>query len=207
MIGRLTGVIADAQLDGTALVDVAGVGYEVHLPLGTLGRVQAGGGETVTLHVHTLAREDALILYGFASADDKAAFRALLGVSKVGPKLALSILGSFDAQQLAAAIAAGDKAAFKGISGVGGKTAERLLLDLKDKLLFASGGTAVPVSTTRQPAVPASRFTGPAALVVGALVQMGYKRAAAERAVESVVSDDETLGTEALLRAALGAMS
>ena len=93
MIGRLTGNILDQTLDGTCVIDVNGVGYEVHVPLGTLGRLPAPP-ERATLHVHTQLREDSLTLYGFASLDDRSAFRTLLSVTGIGPKLALGILSS-----------------------------------------------------------------------------------------------------------------
>ena len=115
MIGRLQGRVVERQLDGSILFDVAGVGYEVFVPLGSLGRL--GEGE-LTLHIHTHAREDALVLYGFETTEDKYAFRSLLSVSSIGPKLALSVLSSLDADALARAIQSEDRAALKGISGV-----------------------------------------------------------------------------------------
>ena len=104
MIGRLTGKVV-SQADGAAIVDVHGVGYEVQIPLGTIGRVAHDADGRVTLHIHTHAREDALILFGFASEADRLAFRTLIGVSSVGPKTALAVLGSLPAEALARAIA------------------------------------------------------------------------------------------------------
>ncbi|MEM1413721.1 MAG: Holliday junction branch migration protein RuvA [Myxococcota bacterium] len=198
VIGRLRGAVGAVQLDGTLIVDVGGVGYEVHVPLGTLGRAREG--DEVELHVHTHARETELSLYGFPTAEDKHAFRVLLGVSNVGPKLALAILGSLDAQTLADAVARQDRAALKGISGVGKKTVERILLDLGGKLVAPPPGLRARAPEPR--AVPLS---GPKATVVGALVSMGYKRPEAERALESL---EEKAGesVESLLRRALGAM-
>ena len=200
MIGRLQGEIAEVGLDGSVLVAVGGVGYEVHVPVGALGRLREG--EEATLYVHTHAREDALMLYGFASAEDKSAFRILLGVNGVGPRLAMAILGVLDAHELAAAVAREDRAALKGIPGVGKKTVERILLDLKDKLLVFGQGPGAP-----RPAVakPAATPTGPVAQVVAALVGMGYKPAQAERAVEGI--DAEGKKVEALLREALSALA
>ena len=206
MIGRLRGAIIQQGLEGLVILDVGGVGYELHVPLGTVGRLPEGGAAEATLYVHTHVREDALLLYGFDTAEDKAAFRALLTVNSIGPKLALAILSALSAPELAQAIALEDKKAFKGISGVGSKTVERILLDLKDKLLFTPTTTATPRAAVRQPAAPS--MTGVAAQVVGALVQMGYKRPDAERAVTTVTERDEVdRPLESVLREALIALS
>ncbi|MEM9073054.1 MAG: Holliday junction branch migration protein RuvA [Myxococcota bacterium] len=197
MIGRLTGKVADRGMDGTVILDVAGVGYELFVPVLAMSRLTEG--DDATLHVHTHAREDVLALYGFETVDDRRAFRALLGVSNIGPKSALAILGALDAPQLADAIAREDRAALKGIPGVGKKTIERIFLDLKDKLLvYGKAGTPRP-NVTKPKALP----TGPLATVIAALVQMGYRRGEAERAVEGL---DETRPVEELLRDALGAL-
>lgn len=218
MIGRLRGVIVQQGLEGLVILEVGGVGYEVSVPLGTIGRLpvaldaqsaldgRGAADDEVVLHIHTHVREDALVLYGFDTPDDKAAFRALLTVNSIGPKLALSILSSLSAPELSAAIAAEDKAAFKGISGVGRKTVERILLDLKDKLLFAGAGTSAARPAVRKPAQPAA--TGVAAQVANALVLMGYKRPDAERAAQGVTEDDEVeRPVEVVLREALAALS
>lgn len=202
MIGRLTGTIAHRETDGTVVVDVQGVGYDVFLPVGTAGRVESEPGQTVSLHIHTHVREDALALFGFATAEDRAAFRALLKVSSIGPKLALAIIGAMNASELQDAIARQDKAAFKGISGVGKRTVERILIDLQDKLDFAaSGKTGVRL---RAVPGPASSSTD---TVVGALINMGYKRIEAEAAVGSAMSVSDDANVEGLLRAALSALS
>lgn len=202
MIGRITGTIAHRETDGSVIVDVQGVGYEVFLPAGAAGRVESEPGQSVSFHIHTHVREDALTLFGFATADDRAAFRALLKVSSIGPKLALAIIGVMNASELQDAVARQDKAAFKGISGVGKRTVERILLDLQDKLDFASSGK----TGVRLRAVPGIA-SSTSDKVVGALVNMGYKRTEAEAAVGSAmsVSDDENV--EGLLRAALSALS
>jgi Holliday junction DNA helicase RuvA len=202
VIGRITGTIAHRETDGSVIVDVQGVGYEVFLPAGAAGRVESEPGQSVSFHIHTHVREDALTFFGFATADDRAAFRALLKVSSIGPKLALAIIGVMNASELQDAIARQDKAAFKGISGVGKRTVERILLDLQDKLDFASSGK----TGVRLRAVPGIA-SSTSDKVVGALVNMGYKRTEAEAAVGSAmsVSDDENV--EGLLRAALSALS
>jgi Holliday junction DNA helicase RuvA len=202
MIGRLTGTIAHREADGSVVVDVHGVGYDVFLPTGTAGRVESEPGQTVSLHIHTHVREDTLTLFGFATSQDRAAFRALLKVSSIGPKLALSILGVMNASELQGAIARQDKTAFKGISGVGRKTVERILVDLQDKLDFASTGK----TGVRLRAVP-NAVASTTDTVVGALINMGYKRSEAEAAVGSAMSVSDDANVEVLLRAALSALS
>ena len=202
MIGRIVGTIVHREADGSAIVDVHGVGYEVFLPTGAAGRLESEPGQPVSLHVHTHVREDAMTLFGFATAEDRAAFRALLKVSSIGPKLALSILGVMNASELQDAIARHDKTAFKGITGVGKKTVERILVDLQDKLDFATSGR----TGVRLRAVPrAASSTGDT--VVGALVNMGYKRSEAEAAVGTAIDATEDPNVEGLLRAALSALS
>ena len=184
------------------ILDVNGVGYEVFLPLGTVGRLGSEPGQAVTLQIHTHVREDAMTLFGFASSEDRAAFRALLKVSSIGPKLALAIIGVMNASELQDAIARQDKTAFKGISGVGKRTVERILLDLQGKLDFAaSGKTGVRLRAVPSPAAAAGDT------VVGALVQMGYKRSEAEAAVGSAIVASSDENVEGLLRAALSALS
>src|ERR1700722_10964258 len=109
MIGRLTGrVVTEEQADGAVVVDVSGVGYELLVPLGTLGRARSDEGGFATFFVHTHAREDALILFGFAHESDRTAFRTLIAVSNVGPKTALAVLSALPADELAKAIASKD---------------------------------------------------------------------------------------------------
>jgi Holliday junction DNA helicase RuvA len=204
VIGRLTGIIVDQTLDGAVVLDVAGVGYEVFVPLGALGRLTRGS-ERVTLHVHTQMREDALTLYGFPTLDDRTAFRTLLNVNGVGPKLALSIMSSLSASELAEAINRGDKARFKGISGVGTKTVERLVLELKDKLHFTGAGGA-PMLPPSRPA-PQPAYSGALGTVHGALVQMGFKPGEAEQAIKQIEPRAEGKAAEELLREALASLS
>ncbi|MDH3728695.1 MAG: Holliday junction branch migration protein RuvA [Myxococcales bacterium] len=200
MIGRLKGTIEHREADGSIIVDVEGVGYEVFVPLGAVGLAASEPGQSVTLHIHTHVREDAMTLFGFATAHDRAAFRALLKVSSIGPKLALAIMGVMNASELHDAIARQDKAAFKGITGVGRKTIERILVDLQDKLDFAADAK----TGVRLRAIPGGSDSVTNA-VIGALVQMGYKRGEAEAAVGNVAAQDED-NVEGLLRAALTAL-
>src|SRR5579859_1351934 len=135
MIGRLTGKVLAEEGDGTVVVDVGGVGYELSVPLGTVGRATVGAAGDATFYVHTHAREDALSLFGFATEPDRLAFRTLIGVSSVGPKTALAVLSALPAAELGRAIAAKDLGKLTSIPGIGKKTAERLVLELRDKLV------------------------------------------------------------------------
>jgi Holliday junction DNA helicase RuvA len=183
MIGRLTGRVLE-DVDGGVVLDVNGVGYDVMIPLGTLGRAARDADDKVTLFVHTHVREDALLLFGFASDADRLAFRTLIGVSNVGPKTAIQVLSSLPAADLGLAIARKELGKLTGIPGIGKKTAERLLLELKDKLQVldvvsprAAVGAAGPAPA------PSSNIKE---LLTRALLNMGYRQAEAERAVDQL---------------------
>lgn len=203
-------MIAERLPDGSAIVDVGGVGYEVFIPLGTLGKLPSPP-EPVTLHVHTHVREDALVLYGFGRFEDRTAFRTLLGISNIGPKSALAILSAMDARQLAAAIASQDKARFKGIPGVGKRTVERLLLELKDKLGFVTLAASAPAQADGKsngaPAAAELDDDAPLAQVAQMLVTMGFKPVEADRAVAAVADDAEGEPFETLMKRALAQLS
>lgn len=203
MIGRLVGILVERGLDGACVIDVSGVGYEVLVPIGTLGKLPQGT-ELVTLHVHTHVREDEITLYGFATLEDRAAFRVLLSVSGIGPRLAIAVLSALDAKELARAIARDDRAAFKGISGVGKKTVERILLELKDKLIVSpssAGSLISPVPTS------APRRAGVLGTVVATLIQLGYKPSEAERAAAALEDHSQDKTVEQLLRDALAVLA
>jgi Holliday junction DNA helicase RuvA len=184
MIGRLVGHVVGQDDDGTCTLDVHGVGYEVTVPLGTLGRaVHVGGDEgPLVLHVHTVVREDAFLLYGFASLEDRAAFRVLLSVSSIGPKTAVGILSALPAAELRDAVARKELARLTSISGVGRKTAERILLELPDKIGALPTSAPSTPAAARAPAGAAAK----AKLLEGALANMGFRPAEVERAVEAV---------------------
>lgn len=182
MIGRLTGAVVHEEADGTVVLDVLGVGYEVATPLGTSGRLRAlTPSGPVTLHVHTHVREDQFSLFGFATAADRTAFRTLLGVSSVGPKIALSILSAMPGDELARVIARKEIGRLTAVSGVGKKTAERLLLELRDKLPLSSESSSARAVAANESPVRDAR-----ALLIGALTSMGYKPAEAERAADQL---------------------
>jgi Holliday junction DNA helicase RuvA len=200
LIGRLSGRIVDDGEGGLLVVDVGGVGYEVLVPLGTVGRLAVVDG-VVTLHVHTHVREDALLLYGFATLEDRAAFRLLTGISAIGPKIAMSILGSLSLSDLAVAVTRAETARLTKIPGVGKKTAERIVLELKDKLI----GPKVALTMPNAAAIPAP--TAKAELVHGALTRMGFRPAEAERAIASLGSRVESAPIGELVRDALAVLS
>lgn len=181
MIGRLRGRIIADEVDGV-VIDVGGVGYEVTVPIGTMGRVAADPNGEVLLFVHTHVREDQLSLFGFATDSDRTAFRTLLGVSSVGPKTAIAVLSVLPADELARAIAQKDVGKLTGVPGIGKKTAERLVLELRDKLAVTSAVPARPGATPARPTTTAPQ----AELLVTALVRMGYKTQEAERALSQL---------------------
>ena len=191
MIGRLTGIPLSDE-DGALVVDVRGVGYEVSAPLGTAGRAQRDAEGRVTIYVHTHVREDALMLFGFATESERHAFRTLIGVSNVGPKTALAVLSALPAADLARAIASKDVARLTAISGVGKKTAERLVLELRDK-----AAEMVATTAAAEPPPP-----GDEDLLV-ALVNLGYRRADADRALADVRRESAAAEVPELLRMAL----
>jgi len=192
-----------AQIRGTllrkgpqeAVVDVGGVGYRITIPLSTFYRVGEPGGE-VTLLTHTHVREDALALFGFLTSVEQALFERLIAVSGVGPKLAISVLSGIEAPELVAALRASDVARLTRIPGVGKKTAERLVVELKDKM------NDLPSADIQPPA------TSPAADdLISALLHLGYSRPEAERGVERALRDHDGARFEDLLRFALQAVS
>jgi holliday junction DNA helicase RuvA len=197
MIGQLRGRLADKR-PNQVLVDVGGVGYLVAVPLSTyaaLGELHT----EVTLLIHTHVREDALSLYGFLSSREKHFFEMLLGASGVGPSLALKILSGMSVEELVPAIRTGDVARLTRIPGVGRKTAERMVVELKDKL------EAVVVVSGDKPVLASP--AGAEADVVSALVNLGYEQRAAESAVAEAKRSGGAGDFEKLLRGALQSLS
>ncbi|HUL79810.1 MAG TPA: Holliday junction branch migration protein RuvA [Vicinamibacteria bacterium] len=180
-----------------AVVDVGGVGYRVAIPLSTFYRIGEPGAE-VTLLTHTHVREDTLSLFGFITAVEQALFERLIAVSGVGPRLAVSILSGIEAPELVAALKSGDVVRLTRIPGVGKKTAERLVLELKDEMqgLAAEEGPA-----REEPAA------SPKEDLVSALVHLGYSKPEAERGVERALKDGGEGRFEDLLRGTLRILS
>lgn len=199
MIARLRGVLSTLGPE-RVLVDVAGVGYEVHVSTSTLGALEntaASGAVEVLIHTHV--REDAIVLFGFATALEKQLFEKLILVSGVGPKLARAVLSGLEPVRLARAISQGDATLLATISGVGKKTAERLVLELRD---VVAGLAVAPTPSEDSASLPPGDED-----VVGALVNLGYKRFAAERAVFEARRDAPNAVFGELFRASLGRLS
>jgi len=194
MIGWLRGRLLAEEPTGALVLDVGGVGYEVNCPLGAAGRAHSTGGE-LELFVHTHVREDALDLFGFATEVDRRVFRLLLGIPNVGPKTALGVLSALSVGELERAVRAGDLGRLSKVPGIGKKTAERLVLELKDKL--ASVGAADEGAAQRPAASDAKQR------LMSALTNMGYRAGEAERAVDGLGSKVDAVPIGELLKEAL----
>jgi Holliday junction DNA helicase RuvA len=200
MIAHLRGKLL-AKHPNQVVVETCGVGYEVNISVPTFSELPANGAE-VALHIHTHVREDVIALYGFLRPAEKQLFEKLMTVSGIGAKLAITILSGMAADEMAGAIRGNEVARLTRIPGIGKKTAERMVLELRDKLPPAAGTSA--------PAVPALSATEED--VLSALVNLGYQRAAAERAlagvVKSGVGKNEKSGSfDAMFREALAGLS
>ena len=190
MIGRISGKLLEKQ-PPALLIDVQGIGYEVDAPMSTFYNLPALG-ENVTLHTHLHVREDVQQLFGFASREERSLFRELIKVSGVGAKLALTVLSGISVQDFAITVQSGDATSLTRLPGIGRKTAERLIIDLRDKLdaHSAVGASGMPVGA------------GDASVdALSALQSLGYKPAEAARLLKKVTAPD--LNSEQLIRLAL----
>ena len=200
MLGFLRGRVLTEEPAGLIL-EVAGVGYELTAPVGTLGRAQRSAAGEVELWVHTHAREDVLELFGFSSELERRVFRLLVSVPNVGPKTAIGVLGALTISELSHAISSRDLGRLGKVPGIGKKTAERLVVELADKL-----PSLVPIEALGK-AAPKTGSTASSDLLLKALVNMGYRPGEAERAVSAL---GPKLGTEPLgnlLREALAKLT
>ncbi len=197
MIGHLRGRLVDKR-PSQVLVDVGGVGYQVHIPLSTFYALGELRGE-ITLLVHTHLREDAIALYGFLTAREKQFFELLISASGVGPGLALKILSGMSVDELVPAIRQSDLALLTRIPGVGKKTAERIVVELRDKLAAMEAPQAARPETSGRAGLEAD--------VISALLNLGYDRRTAEKAVEEAQRNGGGASFEALLRATLQQLS
>jgi holliday junction DNA helicase RuvA len=195
MIAHLRGKLL-AKHPNQAIVETAGVGYDVTISVPTFSDLPATGTE-IALHIHTHVREDVIALYGFLRSSEKVLFEKLITVSGIGPKLAITILSGMAADEMVGAIRGNDVARLTRIPGIGKKTAERMVLELRDKLPEA-GQAATP-------SVPAMSATEED--VVSALVNLGYQRAAAEKALAAATKNGKAGSFDALFREALAALS
>jgi len=192
MIALLRGILLEKH-PNQAIVETAGVGYDVTIPVSTFTHLPDVGVE-VRLRIHTHVREDALSLYGFLTQDEKGLFEKLIGVSGIGPKLGVTILSGLPAADLIHAIRRGEVDRLVRIPGVGKKTAERMVLELRDKL---------PAVTGEEPEAPAPAFSAIDQDVLSALQNLGCARAQAEAAVRKAKADAGSADFEPLFRRAL----
>src|SRR5438094_1182049 len=195
MIAHLRGKLL-AKHPNQAIVETGGVGYDVTISVPTFSDLPAVGAE-VTLHIHTHVREDLIALYGFLRPAEKRLFEKLITVSGIGPKLAITILSGMAADEMVKAIRGNDVARLTRIPGIGKKTAERMVLELRDKLP-AEG----VVESAVMPAISAVEED-----VLSAWINLGYQRAAAERALASVEKNGKAISFEVMFRQTLGVLS
>ena len=202
MIGRLRGTLAEKQ-PPHLIIDVNGVGYELEVPMTTLYRLPRLG-ETVTVHTHLVVREDAHLLYGFHEKRERELFRELIRLNGVGPKLALALMSGLEADELVRCVQAQDTSALVRVPGVGKKTAERLLVELKDRFKAWETSPAMFALVSDGP-LPVSGASTAEADAVSALVSLGYKPQEASKAV-SAIKDKAGLSSEELIRRSLKGM-
>lgn len=193
MISYLQGVLV-AKSPTEIVMDVNGVGYAVHIPLSTFEKLD-GLNQRVKIYTHLHVREDAMLLYGFATETERELFRMLISVSGIGPKIAQGILSGMDASELRRCITSGDASALTSIPGVGRKTAERIVLELRDKV--AKGADLLP-------GAPAAQVSARSE-ALAALLSLGYTRATAEQALRRVLKEagEDEISLEELLKRAL----
>lgn len=197
MIAHLRGTVFEKH-PNEVIVEAAGVGYEVQIPISTYTSLPDVGA-SVSLRIHTHVREDAFLLFGFSTAEEKFVFERLISVSGIGPKLAITVLSGLATNDLVAAIRGGDVQRLVRIPGVGKKTAERMVLELKDKLAGAGAGeTAAGVAVTG-----GAVLTGLEGDVLSALQNLGCSRAAAEEVVRKAKDKGAPEEFEPLFRAAM----
>lgn len=200
MYAYIKGIIAERN-DQQIVIENNGIGYLINCPLG-ISAVIGGVGDEVTVYLYQSVKEDDISLYGFSSRDQKEMFLKLITVSGIGPKVAHSICASLSAEQIAAAVMSGNVALLTGVKGLGKKTAERIILELKDKLKSQLGSTAaITASPIAASSVSANADSGVMQDAAGALVVLGYKDQEAAEAVASAYEDG--IGLEDLIRKAL----
>ncbi|MCB1756977.1 MAG: Holliday junction branch migration protein RuvA [Gammaproteobacteria bacterium] len=203
MIGRLRGIVLE-KAPPFLLLDVQGVGYEIEAPMSTFYNLPLEKNAEVIIHTHLVIREDAHLLFGFASLSERSLFRTLIKINGVGAKMALAILSGMDSDEFAQCILAEDASALTRLPGVGKKTAERLIVEMRDKLpKFAEGPESVVQSGGKKLAPTLAE--SPAAQASAALVSLGYKPAEAGRMVSGIDSEDLTV--EEIIRLALKNMA
>ena len=197
MIGRITGILLEKQ-SPDLLIDVQGLGYEVQAPMTTIYQL-SDIGQPVTLYTHLIVREDAQLLYGFASERERALFRHLIKVNGVGPKLGLTILSGIETDDFVRCVRDNDSATLVRLPGVGKKTAERLLIEMRDRLKDWSVDGADSVGDSSAASTVSNNVTAEAE---SALVALGYRPQEASKAI-AAINDDSIDSSEQLIRMAL----
>lgn len=193
MIAHLHGIIIEKQAPHV-VIDVNGVGYDVETPMSSFFGLPENG-QKVTLRTHLVVREDAHILYGFSTENERILFRQLIKVNGIGPKVALGILSGMNAQDFTQCVLDNNVSALVSLPGIGKKTAERLIIEMRDRLGSVIEGSGAVSPSAAEPAV------SPVNEAISALVALGYKQAEAEKRVRAVNQDG--LDSEALIRSAL----
>ncbi|WP_163933228.1 Holliday junction branch migration protein RuvA [Paraferrimonas sp. SM1919] len=203
MIGRLQGTLLEKQAP-EVLIDIAGIGYEVQLPMSSFYELPEVGA-IATIYTHFVVREDAQLLFGFINQGERALFRELIKVNGVGPKLGLAILSGMNSAEFVDAVATDDVARLVKLPGVGKKTAERLLIEMRDRLKNLQGS----VAATAAPSLHALEASAASVQdvegdAIAALLALGYKPAVASKAVSKIA--EPGMNSEAMIKAALKAM-
>jgi Holliday junction DNA helicase RuvA len=200
MIAHLSGTLLSKQAT-SVILDVSGVGYEVSIPLSTFYELEDPG-SNVQLRIYTHVREDALQLYGFKTARERELFLRLISVSGIGPKLGITLLSGMSAEEMITSIRNNNLAKLTLIPGVGRKTAERLVMELRDKVAALAAGVDEDLGMTAEAAsVPTEDSMRADAL--SALLNLGYQRNAAEKAVTAALGENDEVSVESILRASL----
>jgi Holliday junction DNA helicase RuvA len=201
MIAHLSGILLSKQAT-SVILDVGGVGYEITIPVSTFYELEEPG-STVQLRIYTHVREDALQLYGFKTARERELFTRLISVSGIGPKLGITLLSGMSADEMIASIRTNNLARLTLIPGVGRKTAERLVIELRDKIASLSWAELEEELGARTAAAPVTTEDSMRSDVLSALLNLGYQRSSAEKAVTSAFDEGGDISVELILRRSL----
>src|SRR5262249_19227428 len=201
MIAHLSGTLLSKQATAV-IVNVGGVGYEVTIPLSTFYGLEEPGSH-VQLRIYTHVREDALQLYGFRTARERELFMRLISVSGIGPRLGITLLSGMSADEMIASIRTNNLARLTLIPGIGRKTAERLVMELRDKVAALSSPELEEEMGARPAVAPQPTADSVRADALSALLNLGYQRSAAEKAINTVVTETEEISVESVLRGSL----
>lgn len=201
MIAHLSGTLLSKN-PNSVIVDVSGVGYEVNIPVSTFYELEDTGAN-VKLRIYTHVKEDALQLYGFKTARERELFINFISVSGIGPKLGIALLSGMSADELIASIKSNNLARLTLIPGVGKKTAERLIVDLREKMAALSASQFEEDGGPRTPAAEASTEDSVRSQALSGLMNLGYQRSAAEKAIDAALSEGGDISVESILKRSL----